>query len=230
MNLVMFAAEIKFMMQTLTEENYLKAICKLSQLSLQKISPTAIAEEMAVNAASVIDMLKKLTEKEWIAYDKKNGAELTPKGNKLALNIVRRHRLWEVFLCEKLKYSWDEIHEMAEQLEHIQSGDLADKLDEFLGFPQFDPHGDPIPKANGIIPKLSKILLSDREIGDDCEVVAVKDTSAQFLQYLKHLSVDIGTRILIKDKVPFDNSLVISIDGNINSVSEKFSSNIFVKK
>ncbi len=229
MSLIMFVKNLYFM-QTLTEENYLKAILKLSQSGLDKITPTAIAEEMAVNAASVIDMLKKLTEKEWITYDKKNGAGLTPEGNRLALNIVRKHRLWEVFLCEKLKYSWDEIHEMAEQLEHIQSDDLADKLDGFLGFPQFDPHGDPIPRANGTLPKLAKILLSDKEIGDNCEVVAVKDTSVQFLQYLKQLSVVIGTTILIKDKVAFDNSLVVSIEGKMNTVSKKFANSIFVKR
>lgn len=217
-------------MQTLTEENYLKAIFKLSQTSPQKVTPTAIAEEMEVNAASVIDMLKKLTEKSLISYDKKNGAKLTPRANTLALNIVRKHRLWEVFLFEKLKYNWDEVHQIAEQLEHIQSDDFADKLDEFLNFPQFDPHGDPIPKANGSIAKLSKILLSEKKIGDDCEVIAVKDTSPEFLQYLKQLSIGIGTKIFIKDKVSFDGSLVIMSRGKDITVSEKFADNIFVKQ
>ena len=128
-------------MHTLTEENYLKGIFKLSQDSLQKITPTAIAEELAVNAASVIDMLKKLSEKGLIDYNKKDGARLSNKGKALAINIVRKHRLWEVFLYDKLKFSWDEIHEMAEQLEHIKNDNLADRLDAFLDFPQFDPHG-----------------------------------------------------------------------------------------
>jgi len=229
MYLIMFV-EIEFVVQTLTEENYLKAIFKLSETGLQKITPTAIAEEVEVNAASVIDMLKKLTEKELISYDKKNGAKLSSKANKLALNVVRKHRLWEVFLFEKLKYSWDEIHEMAEQLEHIQSDDLADRLDGFLGFPQFDPHGDPIPKANGSIPKRSKTLLSDKQIGDDCQVVGIKDTSAAFLLYLKQLSVDIGTKIFIKDRVAFDGSLIVLIAGNNTTVSEKFADSIFVKQ
>lgn len=218
------------MKYTLTEENYLKAIYRLSPDGKQKVTPTSIAEEIAVNPASVIDMLKKLKEKKLINYDKNKGAELTPDGKKLALNIVRKHRLWEVFLFEKLKYSWDEVHEIAEQLEHIQNEDLADRLDAFLEFPQFDPHGDPIPNANGAIPKISKVLLSEKKVGEVCEVIAIKDTSYEFLQYLKHLSVDIGTRIFIKDKVPFDNSFIIKVGGNYSTVSEKFTDSIFVNK
>lgn len=219
-----------FILQTLTEENYLKAIFKLSQTAMQKITPTAIADAVEVNAASVIDMLKKLKEKELIIYDKRNGAQLSLKGKRLAINIVRKHRLWEVFLYEKLKFTWDEIHEMAEQLEHIQNDNLADRLDEFLEFPQFDPHGDPIPKANGSIPTLSKMLLCEKKIGDHCQVVAVKDTSPEFLQYLKLLSVEIGTRIVIEDKMAFDNSLIILIDGKLTTVSDKFANSIFVKQ
>jgi DtxR family Mn-dependent transcriptional regulator len=216
--------------QTLTEENYLKAIFKLSQTSLQKVTPTAIAEEMEINAASVIDMLKKLVEKECIKYDKRNGAALTAGGNKLALTVIRKHRLWEVFLFEKLKYSWDQVHEMAEQLEHIQNNDLAERLDKFLGFPKFDPHGDPIPRTNGEIPKLSKILLIEKQIGDDCRVVSIKDTSTEFLQYLKQLCIEIGTEISIKDIVAFDNSFVITINGHTSTVSEKFANSIYVKR
>ncbi len=217
------------MLYTLTEENYLKAIYKISQLPEVKVTPTAIAEEIMVNAASVIDMIKKLKEKELISYDKKLGASLSEKGRNLALNIVRKHRLWEVFLFEKLNYSWDEIHEMAEQLEHIQSDDLADRLDEFLEFPQYDPHGDPIPKANGSVPKLTRLLLSEKKVGDDCEVVAIRDTSSAFLQYLNKLKVDIGSPIKILDKVEFDNSLLITINGVEKNVSEKFATSIFVK-
>lgn len=215
--------------QTLTEENYLKAILKLAHNTMEKVSPTAIADEIGVNAASVIDMLKKLKDKKWINYDKKSGAELTLEGNKLALNIVRKHRLWEVFLFEKLKYTWDEVHEMAEQLEHIKNKDLADRLDEFLGFPEFDPHGDPIPKANGTFPKLSRVLLSDKNIGDQCMVVAIKDTSPAFLQYLKHLAIDLGSNITVIDKIAFDNSLLITINGVKTNVSDKFANSIFVK-
>lgn len=216
-------------MQTLTEENYLKAIFKLAQNNLDKISATAIADEMEVNAASVIDMLKKLKEKKLISYDKKIGAKLSPQGNKLAINIVRKHRLWEVFLFEKLKYTWDEVHEMAEQLEHIKNPELADRLDKFLEFPQFDPHGDPIPKANGNIPEVSKILLADKKQGDTCKVVSVKDTSPAFLKYLNQLSIVIGSKIYIKEIISFDNSLIILIDDKECTVSEKLANSIFVK-
>ncbi len=143
-------------MHSLTEENYLKAIYRLSEIDGNKITPTSIAEAVNVNAASVIDMIKKLTEKKLINYDKVKGAKLTDKGNKTALLIVRKHRLWEVFLQDKLGYSWDEIHEMAEQLEHVQHEDLADRLDKFLGYPEYDPHGDPIPKSNGQLPDTVK--------------------------------------------------------------------------
>lgn len=217
-------------MQTLTEENYLKAIFKLSQNALQKVTPTAIAEEIEVNAASVIDMLKKLKEKDFITYDKKKGAHLTADGSQLALSIVRKHRLWEVFLCEKLKYSWDEVHQMAEQLEHIQNDDLADRLDKFLEFPQFDPHGDPIPQANGKIPEIAKVLLAEKMAGDTCQIIAIKDSSPEFLQYLNELSIDIGTKISITGKIAFDNSFTIKIDGNNFTVSEKFVNSIFVKQ
>ncbi len=218
------------MNHTLTEENYLKAIYKLALDEKQKITPTAIASSIEVNAASVIDMLKKLTDKNLITYEKKIGANLTEKGSRAAANVLRKHRLWEVFLFEKLKYSWDEIHEMAEQLEHVQNDNLADRLDEFLGFPQFDPHGDPIPKANGSIQQIPKTVLADKQIGDTCEVVAIKDTSSAFLQYLDVLSIDIGSKISIDDIVAFDNTFVIRINEITRNVSEKFANSIVVKK
>ncbi len=225
-----FEFYLRKMNHTLTEENYLKAIYKLSLDEKQKITPTAIASSIEVNAASVIDMLKKLTDKDLITYEKKIGANLTEKGSRAAANVLRKHRLWEVFLFEKLKYSWDEIHEMAEQLEHVQDDNLADRLDEFLGFPQFDPHGDPIPKANGSIQQIPKTVLADKLIGDTCEVVAIKDTSSAFLQYLDALSIDIGSKITIDDIVAFDNTFVIRINETTRNVSEKFANSIVVKK
>src|ERR1700722_4466455 len=141
-------------MHTLSEENYLKVVYYLSLKEGEKISPTAIAESLDNNPASVIDMIKKLSDKKLIQYEKSKGVKLTEKGKKTALSIVRNHRLWEVFLLEKLGYAWDEVHDMAEQLEHIHHPGLADRLDKFLGFPQYDPHGDPIPKSNGKIPSL----------------------------------------------------------------------------
>ncbi len=216
-------------MHSLTEENYLKAIYRLSEIDGNKITPTSIAEALNVNAASVIDMIKKLTEKKLINYDKVKGAKLTDKGNKTALLIVRKHRLWEVFLQDKLGYSWDEIHEMAEQLEHVQHEDLADRLDKFLGYPEYDPHGDPIPKSNGKLPDTVKKLLSEIEVGKTCRVAAVKDTSTIFLQYLLQLSVSIGTKIKVIDKIAFDGSMNIQIGKDFNTtISQKFAESLLV--
>lgn len=218
-----------FTMHTLTEENYLKAIYRLSQKGKGKITPTAIAEEVSVNAASVVDMIKKLNEKKLINYDKTKGAKLTEKGFRIALKIVRNHRLWEVFLLEKLGYSWDVVHEIAEQLEHIKHDELYDRLDQFLDFPEYDPHGDPIPKSNGEMPALVNTLLSEIEVGKACQVVAVKDTSKIFLQYLEQLSISIGTKIIALEKIPFDGSMIIQIGkGGKTTVSNKFSDSLLV--
>ena len=216
-------------MRSLTEENYLKAIYRISLNRKLKISPTAIADEMGVSAASVIDMIKKLSEKKLISYDKVKGAKLLERGQKEAVAIIRNHRLWEVFLLEKLNYSWDEIHDIAEQLEHVKHPELADRLDVFLGHPEYDPHGDPIPKSNGDIPTTVKTLLSEIEIGKSCRVVAVKDTSSVFLQYLEQLSVKIGTKIKVLDIVPFDNSMLLQIGKEIKTtVSKRFAESLLV--
>lgn len=217
------------MHHSLTEENYLKTIFHLSHKEAGKISLTAIAEDMGINAASAIDMVKKLTEKKLISYDKIKGAKLTNTGKKAALSIVRNHRLWEVFLLEKLGYSWDVVHDIAEQLEHIKHPELADRLDEFLDFPKYDPHGDPIPKSTGEMPSMVKTLLSEIAVGEKCRVVAVKDSSAPFLQYLQQLSVSIGTSIKILEKIQFDHSMSIQIGKDkVTVVSEKFAMNLLV--
>lgn len=216
-------------MHTLSEENYLKAIYVLAGKNV-KITPTAIAESLNNNPASVIDMIRKLTDKKLIQYDKTKGVRLLDKGHKTALQIVRKHRLWEVFLKEKLEYSWDEVHDIAEQLEHIHHPELADRLDKFLGFPEYDPHGDPIPQANGKMAKAFKVSLAEVEEAKTCRVVAVKDTSALFLQYLQKLSIGIGSRIKVVEKIPFDNSMVIEVSGKGSpTVSNKFAESILVE-
>lgn len=216
-------------MNTLSEENYLKAILRLSQKPDEKITPTSIAEALGNNAASVVDMIRKLTDKQLIEYDKKKGVRLTPQGLKDSVLIVRKHRLWEVFLLEKLGYHWDEIHDIAEELEHIKDDTLADRLDQFLGFPEHDPHGDPIPKANGKLPKTYTVSLADAQLGAVCRVAAVRDTSAAFLQYLLKLGIGIGTQIQVQEKISFDGSLVIRIgDQQETTVSQKFSENILI--
>ncbi len=216
------------MIHSFSEENYLKTIYLLGSGG-NKISPTAIADALQNNPASVIDMLKKLTDKKLIIYDKKKGARLTASGIKAAIEIVRKHRLWEVFLLEKLGYKWDEIHSIAEQLEHIGNPELADRLEKFLGFPDYDPHGDPIPKADGKIADAFKTMLGEVETGKQYSVVAVKDTSAAFLNYLQKLGIGIGSRIKVIEKIPFDGSLIVQIGKNLNTtISNKFAENVLV--
>ncbi len=216
-------------MHSLSEENYLKVIYRLALVGKEKISLTSIAEALNNNPASVVDMLRKLVDKKLIQYEKTKGVKLTDKGRKIALQVVRKHRLWEVFLLEKLGYAWDEVHDIAEQLEHIHDLQLADKLDKFLGFPQYDPHGDPIPKANGEIAVMYKTTLAEMSDGKSCQVAGVKDTNASFLQYLKKLDIGIGTKIIVIEKILFDNSIVIMIGKNIKTtVSKVFAENLLV--
>ncbi|MFD1257082.1 metal-dependent transcriptional regulator [Mucilaginibacter terrae] len=217
-------------MNTFSEENYLKSIFRLSQMpDVKKISTSAIAESLGNNPASVVDMIRKLTDKQLIEYDKKKGVKLTPHGQKDAIQIVRKHRLWEVFLLQKLGYRWDEIHDIAEELEHIKHPDLADRLEQFLEFPEYDPHGDPIPKANGKMAKTYSASLADGKIGTTYRVAAVRDTSSSFLQYLHKLEINIGTQIKLIEQITFDQSLIISINHTEpTTVSSKFGENILI--
>lgn len=221
------------MMLSYTEENYLKALFKIC--SQCEGRPEAGTNEMAaylgVKPATATDMFKKLKEKGLVDYERYGKISLTEIGKNSALTILRKHRLWETFLYQKLDFSWDEVHEVAEQLEHIQSEKLVSKLEDFLGYPEFDPHGDPIPKANGDMPPTVKMILSDLKIGESCRVVAVKDTSVVFLQYLKRLGISIGTKITVIEKVSFDGSLQVSIDDQeARNVSVKFADSLFVAK
>lgn len=214
---------------TRAEENYLKAIYRLSIAGNKKILPNAIAAIVNVNPASVVDMVKKLVKKELIIYSRSEGARLTQKGKAIALNIVRSHRLWEVFLVEKLGFSWGEIHDVAEQLEHVKHPDLVDKLEQFLNFPTFDPHGDPIPNKEGEYPIFEKIYLSGVELGTECTVISVSDENTDFLYYLEKLSIKIGSKIKVIEKNSFDDSLSIQIEGNPPIfVSQKFADSLYV--
>ncbi|PTS93862.1 iron-dependent repressor [Pedobacter sp. HMWF019] len=220
-------------MLSYTEENYLKALYKICSQCDGR--PEAGTNEMAaylgVKPATATDMFKKLKDKGLVDYERYGKISLTEIGKNNALTILRKHRLWETFLYQKLDFSWDEVHEVAEQLEHIQSEKLVTKLEDFLGYPEFDPHGDPIPKANGEMPATVKMILSDIKIGESCQVVAVKDTSVVFLQYLKRLGISIGTKITVIEKVSFDSSLHLSIDDQeARNVSVKFADSLFVAK
>lgn len=199
-------------MPSLTEENYLKAIYHLSEGGTKPVLTNDLAEAMKTKAASATDMVKKLALKKFISYEKYYGANLTAKGKLEALMVIRKHRLWETFLVEKLGFAWDQVHEVAEQLEHIQSKSLIQKLDEFLGYPSVDPHGDPIPNEHGKIKETKQVHLSDFRAHKKCVVCAVKDGSPSFLQYLSKIGIYIGAILNIVDKVEFDGSIEISID------------------
>ncbi|OUD45883.1 metal-dependent transcriptional regulator, partial [Flavobacterium psychrophilum] len=197
---------------TFSEENYLKTIYHLTTISDSEVSTNAIAEKMETKASSVTDMLKKLSEKDLINYKKYQGVSLTETGSLSAKMIVRKHRLWEVFLVEKLDFPWDEVHDIAEQLEHIKSEKLINKLDDFLGNPTEDPHGDPIPNANGQIISIEKQLLSELNEKQIGICVGVKDTSSEFLKYLDKQEIALGSKIEIIVKEEFDLSLKIKVD------------------
>src|SRR5215510_15743810 len=171
-------------MHTLTEENYLKAIYRIYESTGDSVSTTAIAEKLQINAASVTDMFKKLGQQKLVVYEKSRGVKPTDKGRKVALQILRKHRLWETFMVEMLKFSWDEVHEIAEQLEHVHSDLLIERLDQLLNYPKFDPHGGPIPDKNGKIPELKSILLSDAKQGITYRICGVGKNSDAFLKYL----------------------------------------------
>jgi len=214
---------------TRTEENYLKAIYHLENLDLKAASTNAIAEKMQTKASSVTDMIKKLADKNLANYIRYKGVTLTKKGKNTAINIVRKHRLWEVFLVDKLNFSWDEVHEVAEQLEHIKSKKLIKQLDVFLGNPTQDPHGDPIPDAQGNIPPFDKVILSQLQANDHCTLVGVKHSKAEFLKYLDKNELTIGKKITVISKEPFDESMKIKVNVKTLQISKLISQNLFVK-
>lgn len=212
------------------EENYLKAIFKISEKEAKAASTNAIAAEMQTTAASVTDMLKRLSEKNLIVYEKYRGVELSKEGNQLATALIRKHRLWEVFLVEKLGFAWDEVHDMAEQLEHVQGVKLVDRLDNFLGHPKFDPHGDPIPDAEGRWAFRPQSLLSTLKPGDRGVVTGVEDHTPAFLQYLNQLGLTLGAGLELLERFPYDQSVRIRTqDGREVTLSEKVGQNLYVK-
>jgi len=218
------------MLLSQTEENYIKAIYWLSERNKSfDTSTNEIAARINTKPPTVSDMLRKLTTKKLVAYQKYRKVQLTKNGKQVAIQIIRKHRLWEVFLHEKLNFNWDEVHEVAEQLEHIQSEKLIERLEKYLGYPKYDPHGDPIPGANGELNEVKRAMLSDVEIDIICQVVGVKDSSSDFLQYLQQINVGIGTKIRVLEKIAFDNSLIVSFKkGHQATVSKKFADNVLV--
>lgn len=212
-----------------SEENYLKAIFKINE-DYETVTTNAISAEIRTTAASVTDMLKKLSDKNLVSYEKYHGVQLTKKGEAVAKALIRKHRLWEVFLVDKLGYHWDEVHEIAEQLEHIQSETLTDKLESFLGIPKFDPHGDPIPDANGKIPSQQQIPLADLNEGETGVIAGVKDSSSKFLRYLDSIQIALGSKVKVLEQFEYDNSRTVLIDGKKKiTLSHLVGKNLFIK-
>lgn len=217
-------------MISLAEENYLKAIYSLNQIQQGGASTNAVAEKLDTKASSVTDMLKKLSEKKLVNYTKYQPASLTNRGMAIAIDVIRKHRLWEFFLVEKLKFKWDEVHEIAEQLEHIRSSALVDRLDSFLEYPKFDPHGDPIPDKEGRINKIHDTVLSALPIGEEAHIVGVKEHSNSFLQYLDAVKLVLGTRVKLINRFEFDQSAIVQVAGKENiTISFDISKNLYIK-
>lgn len=217
-------------MLSYTEENYIKSIYHLSDGGTQSVLTNEIAFALQTRAATVTDMLKKLAAKAYVKYEKYYGVTLTSKGKLSALSVIRKHRLWETFLVEKLAFQWDQVHEVAEQLEHIQSPLLIEKLDAYLGFPQSDPHGHPIPDKHGKIIKEKYTNLHQAALHKPLTMCAVRNGSTAFLQYLSKIGAEIGVTVTVKDRIAFDNSVEIKIDKQkAQIISKEAADNILVK-
>lgn len=214
---------------TQSEENYLKTIFHLQQ-GQEAVSTNAVAEAMRTRAASVTDMLKKLNAKKLLHYKPYYGFYLSAEGKKLATHIIRRHRLWEVFLSHKLKFGWDEVHSLAEELEHVSSKKLIDKLDAYLGYPLVDPHGDPIPDSNGKLKPSNQLNLTDLPENELAQVVSVTDQSKAMLDDLTEKNIAIGTRIEIRKRSLFDQSLQVKVKNKHITLTEQLARHLFVKK
>ena len=211
------------------EENYLKELFKLSHKEVKKVNNIALAKAMGLNPATVLEMVRKLSEKDLLKTLPDKSIQLTEKGKKKALFTIRKHRLWEVFLVNKLKYGWSEVHELAEQLEHIGTEDLVNRLDDFLGFPAFDPHGDPIPDKHGKFKKNTTIPLSTAVKGKTYSVISFADTADSFLDYLSGLNIVPGTKLKLVDQLTYDHSFTLAVNKKNVQVTEKVARNILVQ-
>lgn len=214
---------------TLSEENYLKTIYHLEKQYSDGVPTNAIADELSTKASSVTDMVQRLADKKLLSYKPYRGVTLNDTGLKHAIVVIRRHRLWECFLVDKLNFSWDEVHDIAEELEHVESEKLIDRLDQFLGFPTVDPHGDSIPDKSGKFATVQKYLLSDCVEGAAGHFVGVKDSSSEFLQYLDKQSIALGDLIQVLHREAFDQSVEIILHNRAVVVSHKTASNIYLR-
>lgn len=214
-------------MNTLAEENYLKSIYHLS-LNDGIAGTNQLASLLNTRASSVTDMLKKLADKELINYTPYQGVSLTQAGKKIAINIIRKHRLWEYFLVEKLNFKWDEVHEMAEEMEHISSNELIDRLDKFMDYPRFDPHGDPIPDSNGFFKLHNLTAVADVSVNQTGVICGVKDHSTSFLQYLEKQGLVIGKNVSVREITEFDHSMLLLMDDREVQISREVANNLLI--
>jgi len=218
-------------LHTISEENYLKAIFALTPTSPSGVSTNDIAKRLDTKAASVTDMIKKLADKKLVNYKKYQGVKLTNEGKKVAISTLRKHRLWEYFLVEKLHFKWDEVHEIAEYLEHINSDVLINRLDDFLGNPEFDPHGDPIPDKDGNLTPHQNITLNDLQKDESGVIVGVKDHSSAYLKFLETNGLLLGVNLKVMDIQEFDESVKIIVNQQHEiSLSQKASKNLIIRK
>jgi DtxR family transcriptional regulator, Mn-dependent transcriptional regulator len=211
-----------------SEENYLKALYKLSSKQVKKVNNIALAKALDLNPATVLEMVRKLANRNDIELNADKSIALTEKGKKKALLTIRKHRLWEVFLVEKLNYQWNEVHDLAEQLEHVESDDLINRLEAFLEYPSFDPHGDPIPDKKGKIKYSAAIPLSEGQKGKTYEIIRLGDTDDQFLKLLSKLQIQLKTKVKLLEQNSYDNSLLVSIQKKEFILSEKIAINLLV--
>ena len=218
-------------MVTTAEENYLKAIFKIAEKENKPANTMALARAMNSSPASITEMVKKISEKGLVNYEPYKGVTLTHEGSRLATALIRRHRLWEVFLVEKLRFAWHQVHELAEDLEHIHSEELVTRLDAYLNYPKFDPHGDPIPNAEGRFTIRTQLPLADLTKGTASVLIGVKEHSTPFLEHLHQLGIKIGTGLVIKQRFDFDKSLTVLIDEKSETnISDQIAQNLLVKR
>ncbi len=216
---------------TKSEEDYLKALFQLLiEDNSAKVGNNQLADYLKVSPASTNNMIKKLKTKKYVVSEKYGKLDLTEEGKYIAVRLIRKHRLWETFLYNYLNFSWDEVHEVAEQLEHIKSKKLIDELDRFMDFPKKDPHGELIPNAKGEYSILPKVTLSSLSEGDLCQLVAVNDGSVQFLKYVSEIGLALSSEIKILEVREFDKSIRIQFGDVVETVTKKFADNVFVKK
>jgi len=216
---------------SLTEENYIKAIFQIGTTPESNVSTNALADSLQTKPATVSDMIKKLSHKKLIFYEKYKGVTLSASGAKEALKIIRKHRLWEVFLVNHLNFKWDQVHEIAEQLEHIKSSELVNRLDDFLGNPTIDPHGDPIPDANGQVQLGPSKLLSEMTSYENGIIVGVKNEDPLLLQHLDKINIRLGLHIEVIEVNDFDQSMQVKLaDLGTLFLSEKITSQILIAK